>query len=662
MYYKILILSKLLFATSFFLFLSIISTAQNSVSIGTPTINGNAVLWLNSPGKNQGLIIPIVSNKAAVLPVAGMIVFDDSDKKIYYHDGTNWVGPLGSATGGGVTYTAGTGINITGTAISNTGDTNASDDITTSSNSGGDVSGTFSNLQIATGTISDAEVATGANIAGTKINPNFGTQNITTTGSLNASAAIISGSLSVAGNLTSLRGVTYNWPTAQSLGARVLQNDGIGNLTWATVGGSGDLLSANNLSDVGNVTTSRTNLGLGSVATLSAITTTEITNGTILNADVSTSAAIAGTKINPAFGTQNISTTGTLSTGAATVSGLTIGTSIWPANATGVLTNNGTGTLSWAASAGLSSTLSSANIFVGNASNVATGIAMSGDATIANTGAVIIANSAVTSAKINDGTITNADVSTTAAIAGTKIIPSFGTQDISGSGKLTILSNTTGNIVSIQQGPSGHGLNIYASTVLATTSVFNANSDAGAFIVGGNGDVHVIGFANNARLGVNTSTPDANLSVSGTASKTGGGSWATFSDKRVKKDITEFKDGLALITKIKPVRFRYNGLGGNTDDGKDYVGVIAQDIQFVAPYMVNSVRKKLKDTDSADTELLMYDGSALTYILINAIKEQQLIIEKLSTHNEKQDQEIAILNKQMEEIKRSLGLEMKKEE
>ncbi len=649
MYYKILIPSKLLFATSFFLFLSIISTAQNSVSIGTPIINSNAVLWLNSPGKNQGLIIPIVSNKTAVLPEAGMIVFDDSDKKIYYHDGTNWVGPLGSVTGGGITYTAGTGINITGTAISNTGDTNASDDITTSSNSGGDVSGTFSNLQIATGTISDAEVATSANIAGTKINSNFGTQNITTTGNLNASAANLSG------NLASIRGITYNWPTAQSVGARVLQNDGIGNLTWATVGGSGDLLSTNNLSDVGNVTTSRTNLGLGSVATLSAITTTEITNGTILNADVSTSAAIGGTKINPAFGTQNISTTGTLSVGTATVSGLTIGTSIWPANATGVLTNNGTGTLSWAASAGLSSALSSATIFVGNASNVATGVAMSGDATIANTGAVTIANSAVTSAKINDGSITNADVSTTAAIAGTKIIPSFGTQDISGSGKLKILSNTTGNIVDIQQGTSGDGVSVFANTVSATTSVFGAGSNLGLFIVRGNGDVHVIGFTNNARLGVNTSTPDANLSVSGTASKTGGGSWATFSDKRVKKDITEFKDGLALIAKIKPVRFRYNGLGGNTDDGKDYVGVIAQDVQPIAPYMVNSVRKKLKDTDSADTELLMYDGSALTYILVNAIKEQQRIIDRLSVRTEKQGNEITILNKQMEEIKKIIS-------
>lgn len=76
------------------------SFAQNSVSIGSPTTNSKAVLWLNSSGANQGLIIPIVSNKSAVAAGAsekGMVVFDDSDKKVYYFDGTAW----NQAGGGG---------------------------------------------------------------------------------------------------------------------------------------------------------------------------------------------------------------------------------------------------------------------------------------------------------------------------------------------------------------------------------------------------------------------------------------------------------------------------------------------------------------------------------------------------------------------------------
>jgi hypothetical protein len=50
--------------------------------------------------------------------------------------------------------------------------------------------------------------------------------------------------------------------------------------------------------------------------------------------------------------------------------------------------------------------LTNAHIFVGNSSNVATDVAMSGDATIANTGAVTIANNAITTVKIADANVT----------------------------------------------------------------------------------------------------------------------------------------------------------------------------------------------------------------------------------------------------------------
>ena len=45
-----------------------------------------------------------------------------------------------------------------------------------------------------------------------------------------------------------------------------------------------------------------------------AVTSAKILDGTIVNADVNASAAIAGTKISPNFGSQNVSTTGTIST------------------------------------------------------------------------------------------------------------------------------------------------------------------------------------------------------------------------------------------------------------------------------------------------------------------------------------------------------------
>ncbi len=63
--------------------------------------------------------------------------------------------------------------------------------------------------------------------------------------------------------------------------------------------------------------------------------------GLIVNAQVDAAAAIAGTKISPAFGTQNVSTTGTLTAGATTLTALTISTFT-----AGVVQSNGGGVLS----------------------------------------------------------------------------------------------------------------------------------------------------------------------------------------------------------------------------------------------------------------------------------------------------------------------------
>ena len=51
------------------------------------------------------------------------------------------------------------------------------------------------------------------------------------------------------------------------------------------------------------------------------ITSAKIADDTIVNADINSAAAIAGTKISPAFGSQAVSTSGTLAAGATTVTG-----------------------------------------------------------------------------------------------------------------------------------------------------------------------------------------------------------------------------------------------------------------------------------------------------------------------------------------------------
>lgn len=63
----------------------------------------------------------------------------------------------------------------------------------------------------------------------------------------------------------------------------------------------------------------------------------------------------------------------------------------------------------------LPTTLTSANIIVGNNLGVATAVAMSGDTTISNTGAVTISNDAVTTAKILNSNVTYAKIQNVAA-------------------------------------------------------------------------------------------------------------------------------------------------------------------------------------------------------------------------------------------------------
>lgn len=106
--------------------------------------------------------------------------------------------------------------------------------------------------------------------------------------------------------------------------------------------------------------------------------------------------------------------------------------------------------------------------------------------------------------------------------------------------------------------------------------------------------------------------------ATGAAFKPGGGAWATLSDRRLKHDIQPYAKGLDLVLAVRPVTYQYNGLGGTADIGQVYTGVIAQELQAVAPEMVQP-----------RGDYLSVDPSAFTYALINAVQQQQSQIEEL---------------------------------
>lgn len=124
-------------------------------------------------------------------------------------------------------------------------------------------------------------------------------------------------------------------------------------------------------------------------------------------------------------------------------------------------------------------------------------------------------------------------------------------------------------------------------------------------------------FSSTQRVGINTSNPDQTLSISGNASKTGGGSFAALSDARAKTNITPYNHGLKLIEQLSPVKFRYKPEFDATGSevGKQYVGFVAQELQKIAPSMVLQTEK------GESSDLLMTDLSELTFTLVNAVKD-----------------------------------------
>ena len=125
------------------------------------------------------------------------------------------------------------------------------------------------------------------------------------------------------------------------------------------------------------------------------------------------------------------------------------------------------------------------------------------------------------------------------------------------------------------------------------------------------------------------------LHVTGNAGKTSGGTdWIAISDSRLKKNVKPFEDGLKVLLQLNPVFFEYTGEAGTTA-GEEYVGLIAQEMQKIAPYTLRSYKPssvklvdgKMVAKKNPVDEYLSLDNTAVRYILVNAVKEQQKIIQ-----------------------------------
>ena len=102
----------------------------------------------------------------------------------------------------------------------------------------------------------------------------------------------------------------------------------------------------------------------------------------------------------------------------------------------------------------------------------------------------------------------------------------------------------------------------------------------------------------------------------------GGTSFGTYSDERLKKDITDLTNGLNKILALRPVNFKYKS---DADDYRNRIGIIAQSIVG----QVDEALDKTKITDDDETEYYNVRYQDLIPVLVKGMQEQQTKIEEL---------------------------------
>jgi len=212
--------------------------------------------------------------------------------------------------------------------------------------------------------------------------------------------------------------------------------------------------------------------------------------------------------------------------------------------------------------------------------------------------ATLSAVSGGTGGTITDGTITNADISSSAAIAASKI--QYGTYFITSAGTSGQVWTSDGSGAGIWSTPSG-GESLPSGSANYTLR-HNGTTWVSSSLL----------YNNGTNIGIGIISPTYKLHVQGTAFSSG---WYTSSDGRYKTNVLEIDDALRGISFVWD---RANFPDYDFPEKREY-GFIAQEVEKEFPNLVN--------TDETGYKSVMYDR--FSALLLEAIKEQQVEIEVL---------------------------------
>jgi hypothetical protein len=177
---------------------------------------------------------------------------------------------------------------------------------------------------------------------------------------------------------------------------------------------------------------------------------------------------------------------------------------------------------------------------------------------------------------------------------------------------------------------------------LAKLNVFSSNAEGCATVTIGYGSPSGFncGFV---ALNILTDTPNSSLIIGGvngspafTVSGTGtvcATNIACASDARLKQNVRNLDYGLAQLLRLRPARWEWR----EARERQLPIGLVAQEVEDVMPELV------LREADPAKPLGLNYLG--LVPVVINAIKEQQALVEKQNDTIKRQQSQIEALKK-----------------
>ena len=487
-----------------------------------------------------------------------------------------------------------------------------------------------------------------SNVAGLSFSPSTGTVVL---------AGVLSLSAGGTGATTQAGAANAILPSQSGQSGKFLITDG-SNVSWSTGGtpGSGTVTSVGLTSSLSGISVGGSPITTAGTLTLSG--TLGIANGgtgltgTPLNGQLligngsgfvlSQLTAGANINITAGAGTITISATGG---GGSGVNSLSFGsTGLTPGIPTGgdivvtgtlAISNGGTGQTS--ATAALNALLpsqsgSGGKFLTTDGTNASWG-AGGGGVTPGNYGAItvnsstpgptswLINNNVVTPTMLTSGAPTWTAGGNVTVNGGLTVTGSFSPASIS-----TNTITTTGNI-------SCAG-NLSATQVSSGTGSIIAGN--GAFQCGNSNSVLAL-LSTYYGISVGTATntvlyqlANGDMTITGSnAYKVGGGSWAASSDSRVKKNVAPYTKSIVELLTLSPITYQYNGQYGTKDNGKTYVGFIAQDLQTSSfPDMVGSQDYTDPETEEV-TPILTVDTSELVYALLNTVKQLDARIKAL---------------------------------